>query len=403
MKKKDNGPTHQEYTSVRDYLLTIICINNGSRSGSLANMTLEEFQNAHQDGDDYVVKVKKHKTFTTHGPAHIVMPTAIYMWLGIFVSNFRNKLGEVDKGDNAPVFLSWNLHPVNSSHIGKQMGSCWGKVFGKEASGGGATAFRKAAVSAVQEHDEEARGNLASLMDHCKETADKFYMLQQKSKQATVAARSLMRIMHSRKCNETQAAATPHRWTAEQEKVLSDVFAEEIKEQNITLQKVEQLIKDHPVLKDFSATKIRDKVRYMYNDIVPSAMVPPQEEETSGDRLARLGILANDIGKASSTNPKRKRNAKTASCDSEYTPSLFSATKTSTSDRAGKLFDEKSTEDFKKIFSDLITTHKPIKKAVVMEIMKNSSLKHLAKNFTQLQIVDKVRTEKKKFQQGNTK
>ena len=128
--------------------------------------------------------------------------------------------------------------------------------------------------------------------------------------------------MHSRKCNETQAAATPHRWTAEQEKVLSDVFAEEIKEQNITLQNVEQLIKDHPVLKDFSATKICDKVRYMYNDNVPSAMVPPQEEETSGDRLARLGILANDIGEASSTNPKRKRNAKTASCDSEYTPSV---------------------------------------------------------------------------------
>ena len=47
-----------EGTSVRDYLLTLICINNGSRSGSLANMTLEEFKNAHKDEDDHVVKVK---------------------------------------------------------------------------------------------------------------------------------------------------------------------------------------------------------------------------------------------------------------------------------------------------------------------------------------------------------
>jgi hypothetical protein len=38
-----------------------------------------------------------------------------------------------------------------------------------------------------------------------------------------------------------------------------------------------------------------------------------------------------------------------------------------------------------------------------MEKMKNSSLKHLAKNFTPLQIVDKVQTEKKKFQRGNRK
>ena len=36
-------PSQPEYTVVRDYLLTLICINNGSRSGALANMTLGEF------------------------------------------------------------------------------------------------------------------------------------------------------------------------------------------------------------------------------------------------------------------------------------------------------------------------------------------------------------------------
>ena len=365
-------------------------------------MTLEEFKNAHKDEDDHVVKVKKHKTFTTHGPAHIVMSSTIYTWLGIFITEFRNKLGDVDKGNNAPVFLSWNLRPMISSHIGKQMGSCWGKVFGKASSGGGATAFRKAAVSAVQEHDEQERGNLASLMDHHKETADKFYLLQKKSKQATIAARSLRRIMHSKiaKIDETQTPTSQHRWTAEQEKIISSVFAQEIEKQNITLQRVQELSKNHPVLEKFEPTKIRDKIRYIYNVInsVPGAMVPPQEAETSVDRLARFGITVNEISEPSSTKSNSKQNTKAASCVSEYTPSLFSATKTSTSNTTGKLLDDGQTEAFKNIFVELIQTQKPIRKADVMKKMESSNLKHLTKNLTPLQWVDKVRTERKKFQ-----
>lgn len=190
-------PTHQEYVTVRDYLLTLLCINNGSRSCSLANMTLAEYKKACKDEDDLVVNVKKHKTFTTHGPAHIVMSSTIYEWVGIFITQLRNKLGDVDLDDTATVFISWNVRAMDSSHIGKQIGSCWGKVFGKEAAGGGAT-FRKAAVSAMQEHDEEGRDNLASLMVHRKETADRYYLLTQKSKEAAIASRNLRSIMHSK-------------------------------------------------------------------------------------------------------------------------------------------------------------------------------------------------------------
>ena len=48
--------------------------------------------------------------------------------------------------------------------MGTQIGSCWGKVFGKEASTGGATSFRKAVVSAVHACEKEMRGDLADLM-----------------------------------------------------------------------------------------------------------------------------------------------------------------------------------------------------------------------------------------------
>ena len=64
-------PRQSEYTVVRDYLLTLICINNGSRSGVLSNMTFGEFRKGQEEDGFFVVEVNKHKTFTTHGPAHL--------------------------------------------------------------------------------------------------------------------------------------------------------------------------------------------------------------------------------------------------------------------------------------------------------------------------------------------
>ena len=164
-----------EYTLVRDYLLTLICINNGSRSGALANMSIGVFKNTQVVNDCFVVKVKKHKKFTTHGPANLVLSATLYNWKKIFITKFRATvaLGKTSE-DDEPVFLTWS----NCSWlIGCQINSIWGKVFGKEASCGGATAFRKAAVSAVHHSDKSRRDELASLMVHNKATADRYYLI----------------------------------------------------------------------------------------------------------------------------------------------------------------------------------------------------------------------------------
>ena len=57
---------------VKHYLLTSFCINNGSRSGTLADMTLREFEQASIKNDCFIVRVKDHKTFTKHGPVNVV-------------------------------------------------------------------------------------------------------------------------------------------------------------------------------------------------------------------------------------------------------------------------------------------------------------------------------------------
>ena len=106
--------------------------------------------------------------------AHVVGSPSIYKWIEIFIQKFRKQLGEVYTTNTAPVFLTTSQRKMHSSHIGAQIDSCWGKVFGKAASSGGATAFRKAVVSAVQEFQEEIRDDAATLMVHNKATADRY-------------------------------------------------------------------------------------------------------------------------------------------------------------------------------------------------------------------------------------
>ncbi len=194
-KRNEEKPTHPEYTTVRDYLLTILCINNGSRSGSLANMTLREFGQASKDDDCFVVRVKDHKTFTMHGPVSVVFNASLYQYTQIFVDKFRNQLDGGNTSGDSAVFLSVTAKKLTSSQVGSQIGSCWGKVFGRETSSGGATAFRKAAVSAVHEYREDMRSDLADLMVHKQSTTDQYYLLQNKGKSAVRTSKELTKIM----------------------------------------------------------------------------------------------------------------------------------------------------------------------------------------------------------------
>jgi hypothetical protein len=53
---------------------------------------------------------------------------------------------------------------MHSSQIGCQIGTCWGKVFSRDAAAGGVPAFRKAAVSAVNQDGESNRNDLSMLV-----------------------------------------------------------------------------------------------------------------------------------------------------------------------------------------------------------------------------------------------
>ncbi|CAB3983100.1 Hypothetical predicted protein [Paramuricea clavata] len=374
--------SHTQYTTVRDYLLTILCINNGSRAGALANMTLEEFRAAKRHDSEYLVNVKKHKTFATHGPAHIVFSLSLFKWTEIFISKCRNALGDVDTTNASPVFLTWSQKGMTSSHIGRQIDSCWGKTFGREAASGGATAFRKAVVSAVEEYNDEIREDLATLMKHHKTTADQYYLLRRQAKSAINASRQVTQIMH------TSQQSSRHKWSDEEEQVLKKLFSKQIENCSISIHEVKEISQKDPLLSDMPLMVIRNKVRSFFKTKEDTAVLP-KELETSDQRCERLGLSVD----------KTRSGRKQQNDDMEYTPSIqlsASESTTTTTTRKSTILTAKEIALFQELFKELIANKRPIKRDfVTSQIEKHKELKHILKKCTPLQLADKVRTERK--------
>ena len=180
---------------------------------------------------------------------------------------------------------------------------------------GGATAFRKAAVSAVHESNEGMRGDLADLMVHNQATATKYYLLKNKGKSAVKTSKELSRIMRdltetddeaSNEIEKDEEQQPPnkqirissgdvichrHKWSIDEEKAVKNIFGSQIQQKKISLDDVRNVVKDHPVLKNIAASKIRDKVRTYFKDSSSGdSPLPPDEEETPVEKMKRFGV-----------------------------------------------------------------------------------------------------------------
>ena len=78
LKSSDQTLTFKQFTSVRDYLMIYLCIDNASRTGTVANMTCREFLKARFKNNTYQVAVFNHKTVGTSGPANIVFSPILH-------------------------------------------------------------------------------------------------------------------------------------------------------------------------------------------------------------------------------------------------------------------------------------------------------------------------------------
>ena len=63
----------RDVMKIRNAIITSILLANAQCAGPIRNMTLSEFRAAKREGKDLVVQVRNHKTFSTNGPARLVL------------------------------------------------------------------------------------------------------------------------------------------------------------------------------------------------------------------------------------------------------------------------------------------------------------------------------------------
>jgi len=125
----------KSHCEVRDWLMTRILIDNGGRSGVVANMTTSEFKEAmfyHGIDDDparYRVDVKDHKTAGVYGAAIVWIYDNLYVLIDMYIRTVRSQLIPTDS-EVQQVFISSNGLSLTSSQVSYSVFRTFkGKVF----------------------------------------------------------------------------------------------------------------------------------------------------------------------------------------------------------------------------------------------------------------------------------
>ena len=80
-----------EHTAVRNFLLFQIIVANGSRTGSIINMTEDDFNAGDNNlrGGSHILHVKDHETASTYGSVDIILSPQLYKDLQTYHNYFR--------------------------------------------------------------------------------------------------------------------------------------------------------------------------------------------------------------------------------------------------------------------------------------------------------------------------
>ena len=186
-----------EFTRARDYLLMQMCIDNASRTGALANMTLGEFGNAKYTGESYVISVFNHKTVGARGPADIVLTPSLFKEANIYSLNFCNELEGVGLKKENPFFISYSGKKMSSSMVTAQLNSYWSKAVDHTETRPRfhATLVRKSAVTKTHNVRPNLENDLANLMCHSRKMQNQTYLLEDKRKNAVATSQQLRNIL----------------------------------------------------------------------------------------------------------------------------------------------------------------------------------------------------------------
>jgi len=182
----DMSVTRQEYTLVRDHLMTDIILRNATRPGVLAQMQTKDVKDARLVDDHFVISVSSHKTSGAHGPAKIIMTRMLYSWLTVFTDNILPQLPI----QSDLMFRSWTGEAID-------VGRCFQLTLRRAGLRDDMTCtlFRKSAVSKIHQECPAEKANLADLMCHRPETATRWYRVVDKEQTCVRASATLTKAM----------------------------------------------------------------------------------------------------------------------------------------------------------------------------------------------------------------
>ena len=111
LNEEHSAPSMEEFTDVRNYLITIIALENAHRSNVFINMTMKDFKEAKNDNNQNLfISVGNRKNM--RGPAIVFVPERIINIMHTFIQNFRPKSAGADDGY---VFTTFKGEKLQSS------------------------------------------------------------------------------------------------------------------------------------------------------------------------------------------------------------------------------------------------------------------------------------------------
>ena len=368
-------PSRNEHCTVRDYLITNVLLNNASRPGALANMTLEELYRADEQEDGFVVSVKEHKT-KYKGPAHVAFTKPLYKRTMDYVKYIRNIIPHLKSTSKGPVFVGWRGLKMASSLVSTQFDKFWKRCVGDSVFSGrvNPTLVRKQITTDVHAHHKDKAQATANHLAHSLTTAQKSYNIVNKQRCAAAVSKSIATIQRG------SASIT--------EAELVGLFGTNIEEGKITIGDVKSKLSCSERYKDIGEIeqkKLLDKVRYKIS-----------KRTSTRPKRGHINYEDGDSDDDDETEEVVKDVAASNESDSE--PSISKKFSYVPLKRVRKEFTHEDNSVFLRHLGKYVNSDCKLIKAEISEfVMAIPQMSSLVERFGIQGLIVKIRTERKKL------
>lgn len=157
----------EDHTRARNYLIMIVILSNATRAGPIVSLCVQDVEVAKTNIHDgrHVIKVNRHKTAASYGPAQLCLGAEQFRHLVTYIEQIRPHIAMAAEQDQ--VFISWTGRPLDQSQVANIVTVELTMAVGGDVRSS-CTLMRKSIVSLVLQMDLGVRNeqDLATLMKH---------------------------------------------------------------------------------------------------------------------------------------------------------------------------------------------------------------------------------------------